>query len=86
MFIFPAVIAILVGFIGLRFGNDSPEAYGLGSVEELFDEEISDEDIDAEKNNMSEKELFVKYILKKGDLTTATLFCKNFLIYRTYRY
>ena len=64
MFIFPAVIAIIVGFIGLRFGNDSPEAYGLGPVEELFDEEISDEDIDAEKNEMSKKELFVKYILK----------------------
>ncbi|MCL4116443.1 UNVERIFIED_CONTAM: hypothetical protein GTU68_064580 [Idotea baltica] len=41
MFVFPSIIAIIVGFIGMRFGNDSPEAYGLGTVEELFDEEIS---------------------------------------------
>ncbi|MCL4110787.1 UNVERIFIED_CONTAM: hypothetical protein GTU68_010164 [Idotea baltica] len=48
MFVFPSIIAIVVGFIGMRFGNDSPEAYGLGTVEELFDEEISEEDTAAE--------------------------------------
>ncbi|MEZ8266378.1 hexose-6-phosphate:phosphate antiporter [Vibrio cyclitrophicus] len=64
MFVFPSVIAIVVGFIGMRFGNDSPEAYGLGTVEELFDEEISEEDTAAEENQMTKKEIFVEYILK----------------------
>lgn len=64
MFVFPSIIAIIVGFIGMRFGNDSPEAYGLGTVEELFDEEISEEDIIAEENHMTKKEIFVEYVLK----------------------
>ncbi|MCF7505997.1 MULTISPECIES: hexose-6-phosphate:phosphate antiporter [Vibrio] len=64
MFVFPSIIAIVVGFIGMRFGNDSPEAYGLGTVEELFDEEISEEDTAAEENQMTKKEIFVEYILK----------------------
>ncbi|MGR6838451.1 hexose-6-phosphate:phosphate antiporter [Aliivibrio wodanis] len=64
MFVFPSIIAIIVGFIGMRFGNDSPEAYGLGTVEELFDEEISEEDTIAEENHMTKKEIFVEYVLK----------------------
>ncbi|MCJ8349101.1 hexose-6-phosphate:phosphate antiporter [Moritella sp.] len=64
MFIFPALIAIVLGFIGLRVGNDSPEAYGLGSVEELFDEEISQEDLDVDEQQLSKRDIFVKYILK----------------------
>ncbi|WP_175283284.1 hypothetical protein, partial [Escherichia coli] len=38
MFIFPSIIALIVGFIGLRYGSDSPESYGLGKAEELFGE------------------------------------------------
>lgn len=64
MFVFPSIIAIVVGFIGMRFGSDSPEAYGLGTVEELFDEEVSEEDTAAEENQMTKKEIFVEYILK----------------------
>ena len=44
MFIFPSIIALIVGFIGLRYGSDSPESYGLGTAEELFGEAISEED------------------------------------------
>ncbi len=36
MFIFPSIIALIVGFIGLRYGSDSPESYGLGKAEELL--------------------------------------------------
>ncbi|HFQ5295973.1 TPA: hexose-6-phosphate:phosphate antiporter [Vibrio vulnificus] len=64
MFVFPSIIAIIVGFIGMRFGSDSPEAYGLGKVEELFDEAISEEDTAAEENQMTKKEIFVEYVLK----------------------
>lgn len=64
MFVFPAVIAIIVGAIGMRYGSDSPEAYGLGTVEELFEEPISDEDRESEENKMTKKEMFLKYILK----------------------
>ena len=64
MFIFPSIIAIVVGFFGLRYGSDSPEAYGLGKVEELFDEEVSQEDIDAEENQMTKREIFMEYVLK----------------------
>ncbi len=64
MFVVPSVIAIVVGFIGLRYGNDSPEAYGLGTAEELFDEEVSEEDSAAEMNQMSKKEIFFTYVLK----------------------
>ncbi|MGR5437291.1 hexose-6-phosphate:phosphate antiporter [Vibrio owensii] len=64
MFVFPSIIAIIVGFIGMRYGNDSPEAYGLGKVEELFDEAVSEEDEATEGNQMTKKEIFVEYVLK----------------------
>lgn len=64
MFIFPSIIALVVGFLGLRFGSDSPEAYGLGKAEELFGEEISEEDISAEENQMTKREIFMEYVLK----------------------
>jgi OPA family hexose phosphate transport protein UhpT-like MFS transporter len=64
MFIFPACIALLVGVIGLFTGNDSPEAYGLGPAEEIFEEELSTEDLDAEKFAMDKWSTFKKYILK----------------------
>ncbi|MDR0218262.1 MAG: hexose-6-phosphate:phosphate antiporter [Enterobacteriaceae bacterium] len=64
MFVFPSMIALVIGFIGLRYGSDSPEAYGLGKVEELFGEKVSEEDIAAEENQMTKGEIFVEYILK----------------------
>lgn len=64
MFIFPSIIALIIGFFGLRYGSDSPEAYGLGKVEELFDEKVSEEDKVAESQQLSKKDIFVMYILK----------------------
>ena len=52
-----------VGFVGLRFGSDSPEAYGLGKVEELFDEVASEEDIATEEQKLTKGQIFVKYVL-----------------------
>ncbi len=85
MFVFPSIIALVVGFIGLRYGSDSPEAYGLGTVEELFDEAVSEEDIAAEENQMTKREIFVEYILEKqSDL--VTLLCQHLPLHRAYRH
>ncbi|TNG95296.1 hexose-6-phosphate:phosphate antiporter [Pasteurellaceae bacterium USgator11] len=64
MFVFPSIIALIIGFIGLCYGSDSPEAYGLGKAEELFDEEISEEDLHAEQEQLTKWQIFVQYILK----------------------
>ncbi|WP_108653002.1 hexose-6-phosphate:phosphate antiporter [Dongshaea marina] len=64
MFIFPSIIALIIGFVGLRYGSDSPEAYGLGKVEELFDETLSDEDVKAEEDQMTKWQIFVEFVLK----------------------
>ena len=64
MFIFPSIIALIVGFIGLRYGSDSPESYGLGTAEELFGEAISEEDKETEENAMTKWQIFVEYVLK----------------------
>lgn len=64
MFIFPSIIALIIGFIGLRYGSDSPEAYGLGKAEELFNESMSEEDLDAEQEQLTKWQIFVKYVLK----------------------
>ncbi len=60
----PSIIALIVGFIGLRYGSDSPESYGLGTAEELFGEAISEEDKETEENAMTKWQIFVEYVLK----------------------
>lgn len=64
MFIFPSIIALIIGVIGLRYGSDSPEAYGLGKVEEIFDEPESEEDRVTEEKQLTKFEIFREYILK----------------------
>ncbi|WP_301099508.1 hexose-6-phosphate:phosphate antiporter [Otariodibacter sp.] len=64
MFIFPSIIALIVGFFGLRYGSDSPEAYGLGKAEELFNEPLSEEDFATESQQLTKWQIFVQYILK----------------------
>ena len=71
--------------LGCVFGNDSPEAYGLGTVEELFDEEISEEDTAAEENQMTKKEIFVEYILK-NKVIWLLCFANIFFIHCSNRY
>lgn len=64
MFLFPACIALVVGVIGLFMGSDSPEAYGLGKAEDIFEEELSAEDKEVERENLGKWDMFVKYILR----------------------
>ncbi|WP_394143506.1 hexose-6-phosphate:phosphate antiporter [Vibrio atypicus] len=63
MFIFPACIAIVVAVVGFCMGNDSPESYGLGTAEELFNEELSEEDKAVSEEKMSKMDIFKKYVL-----------------------
>ncbi|RIY34069.1 hexose phosphate transporter [Psittacicella melopsittaci] len=63
MFIFPSLVAIVIGIIGLCVGNDSPEAYGLGTAEELFNEPESTEDKEVEEKQLSKFQIFIRYIL-----------------------
>lgn len=64
MFVFPAIIALVIGFIALRFGNDSPEAYGLGNTEALFDEPKSEEDEEAEDETLTKWQCSLPMSLK----------------------
>lgn len=61
MFIFPAVIALIIGLVGLFWGKDDPEELGWNRSEEIFEEPIEEENLAAE--NMSKWEIFKKYLL-----------------------
>lgn len=63
MFVVPSIIAIVVACIGFYMGSDSPEAYGLGKAEEIFGEEISEEDQAVENEKLSKFDIFKKYVL-----------------------
>ncbi len=64
MFVFPSIIALIIGFFGLRYGSDSPEAYGLGTAEEIFEEPTSEEDKAVEEEQLTKWQIFIRYILK----------------------
>jgi len=63
MFLFPAAIGIAVGMIGFFMGSDTPESYGLGKAEEIFEEPQSLEDAQAERDGLTKREAFKKYVL-----------------------
>jgi OPA family hexose phosphate transport protein UhpT-like MFS transporter len=60
-FIGPAVIALAIGFGFLFFGVDSPEELGWERSENIFEEPIERENIEAEK--LTKIEIFQKYVL-----------------------
>ncbi len=61
MFIFPAIIALVIGLITLFIGKESPEAVGLEKAEVLFNEPVSE--LEVASNQMSKKEIFLKWVL-----------------------
>jgi OPA family hexose phosphate transport protein UhpT-like MFS transporter len=63
MFLFPACIALAIGLIGLFFGSDSPESYGLGKAEEIFNEKPSLEEVEAQEQKYTQWQIFKKYVL-----------------------
>ena len=62
MFVFPAVIALIIGIVTLFIGKDDPEELGWNRAEEIWEEPIDQENIDSE--NMTKGSIFKKYILK----------------------
>lgn len=62
MFIFPSVIALIIGIAGLFIGKDDPEELGWNRAEEIWEEPIEQENIDSV--HMSKWEIFKTYILK----------------------
>jgi len=61
MFIFPAVIALVIGAATLFVGHDSPEEMGMESAETLFNEVIDPADV--ESNKLSKWRMFITYVL-----------------------
>lgn len=64
MFYFPAGIGLIVGVVGLFIGSDSPEAYGLGTADEIFEEKPSKHDLAAETSGLTKWGQLKKFILK----------------------
>ncbi|KRN28590.1 sugar phosphate antiporter [Lactobacillus selangorensis] len=62
MFIFPAIICILVGLWGLFYGADDPQELGWDSSETIFGEKISK--ADEEASTMSKWETFKTFVMK----------------------
>lgn len=62
MFIVPAVVALIFGFVLLFIGKDEPEELGWNSAEEIFNEVRAENT--AELDSMSKSEVFRKYVLK----------------------
>lgn len=62
MFLFPSLIALAIGIIGLFIGKDDPEELGWNRSEEIFNEPIEQENIEAE--SMTKWQIFTHYVLK----------------------
>lgn len=48
MFIFPSVIALIIGIVTLFIGKDDPEELGWNRAEEIWEEPIDQENIDSQ--------------------------------------
>ncbi len=64
MFLFPAAIALVIGVAGLYIGADSPEAIGLGTAEDIFEEKHSHQDLQVEKLGLKKWGTIKKYVLR----------------------
>ncbi|MCH4170178.1 MAG: hexose-6-phosphate:phosphate antiporter [Lactobacillus sp.] len=62
MFIFPAIIGIIVGCWGLFFGADDPKELGWDASEVIFDEKIPEADLAA--STMSKWTIFKTFVMK----------------------
>lgn len=62
MFIFPAIIAVVISALVLFLGKDEPEELGWNKVEDIFDEPVEKDNLESE--NISKFEIFKKYVLK----------------------
>ena len=66
MFIFPSVIALIIGIVTLFIGKDDPEELGWNRAEEIWEEPIDQENIDSQ--GMTKWDIFKIYPWKSCDL------------------
>lgn len=62
MFIFPALIALVIGVAGLFIGKDDPEELGWNRCEEIFGEPVEAEN--AEADEMPMWQAFKQFVLR----------------------
>ncbi|ANK60441.1 hexose-6-phosphate:phosphate antiporter [Loigolactobacillus backii] len=62
MFIFPAIIGLIIGFWGLFYGADDPQELGWDPSEVIFDEKVAVADTTAAK--MSKWTIFKTFVMK----------------------
>ena len=62
MFIFPALIGLAIGVVGMFYGKDDPAELGWNRCEEIFGEPVEETNLEAEK--MTQWQVFTKYILR----------------------
>ncbi|VTQ79925.1 Sugar phosphate antiporter [Corynebacterium pseudotuberculosis] len=62
MFVFPALIGLAIGAIGLFVGKDDPEELGWNRSEEIFGEAVEEENTETE--DLAKKDVFFTYVLK----------------------
>lgn len=75
MFVFPAVIGLIIGICGMFIGKDDPQELGWDRCERIFEEPIEQENIAAE--SMSKWEIFKKFTISNPwiwILCTANVF------------
>ena len=82
MFIFPSIIALIIGIVTLFIGKDDPEELGWNRAEEIWEEPIDQENIDSQ--GMTKWDIFKNISWKSSDLDFVYLKC--FRIYRAYWY
>lgn len=61
MFIFPAIIGLLIGVAGLFIGKDDPTELGWNSSEEIFGETVEEEN--TESDHLTKWQIFTKFVL-----------------------
>ncbi|ALP33333.1 hexose-6-phosphate:phosphate antiporter [Corynebacterium pseudotuberculosis] len=71
MFVFPALIGLAIGAIGLFVGKDDPEELGWNRSEEIFGEAVEEENTETE--DLAKKDVFFTYVLKNPWLWTLCI-------------
>lgn len=62
MFIFPAIVCIIIGSAGYFIGKDDPKELGWNRCEEIFKEPIEEDNLQAE--TLPKKTIFARYVLR----------------------
>ncbi|KEH96729.1 MFS transporter [Clostridium botulinum] len=64
IFLLPAAICILIVIFMFTIGADTPESVGLPSIQEYYNEEVTEEEKNIDKNSISVRDIMFKYVLR----------------------